>query len=91
MILMGLGIIIVATIRFIRMSRHIDSNDVRKIGIHTDILLAGLLVLIGAGVLVYAAQLVLRVRSDQTTSIRPGLAANQHGLSTGAEPKVAGL
>src|SRR3954453_22839183 len=59
MILMGLGIIVVATIRFIRMSRHIDSNDVQKIGIHTDILLAGLLVLIGAGVLVYAAHLVL--------------------------------
>src|SRR5919202_1124366 len=59
LIVMGLGVIAVATVRFIRISRQIETEQAESIGIRADILLSGLLALVGLGVLVYAAHLVL--------------------------------
>ena len=59
LIVMGVDVIVVATVRFIRISRQIETEQVKSIRVRADILLSGLLVLIGIGVLAYAAHLVL--------------------------------
>jgi uncharacterized membrane protein YidH (DUF202 family) len=59
-ILLGVAMIVIATIRFFRIAREIDRNDVvHSVGSLFDLVLAGLLLLLGLSLFLYVSRAVL--------------------------------